>query len=263
MNILECFLYGLISGFAEILPVSGAAHQALLVRLFGVDGNPALLNLLIHLAVMAVLIYSCLPEIRQLRGTRVRGKRLRTGADLRLVKTAAVPLLLGFFLVPYVHFLGETLPLLTLMLLLNGLILYFPSRVLRGNKDAGAMSGWDSLLIGLSGVLGVVPGISRIGALHSTASVRGAERQHGLKWALLLSIPALAVLLAMDLFALRNVGAVAGFFGSVLAAAAAGAGAFLGIKLLRYLAVKTGFSGFAFYCWGAALFSFVIYLTVV
>ena len=265
MNILESLLYGLISGFAEILPVSAAAHQGLLMRLFGVDSGPTVLNLLIRLAVLATLIYSCLPDIKQLRGTAVRRKRIRISADSRLVRTAAVPLLLGFFLVPYVAFLGEKLPALTLTLLLNGLILYIPSRILRGNKDARAMSGWDSLLIGLIGILGVVPGISRTGALLSAASVRGAERQHGLKWTFLLLIPALAVQSAMDLVAVMKEAsaASAGFLGSLLAITGAAAGAFFGVKLLRYLAVKAGFSGFGFYCWGVALFSFVMYLTVV
>lgn len=265
MSLLEAFIYGLLSGFSEILPVSSAAHQELMKRVFGLDTPPNTVNFLVRLSVLAVLIYSSLPELKQLRGIPVGGRRPRPSADLRLVRTAAVPLLLGFLLVRYVRFLGERLPLLSLLLILNGLILYIPSRMLHGNKDARGMSGWDGLLLGFFGTAGTVPGISRTGVLLSVASARGADRRQGLKWMLILSVPALAVLCLMDLAALITLGsgAAVGFPGIVSAVSGAAVGCYFGIKLLRYLAVKAGFSGFAFYCWGVALFSFVMYLTVV
>lgn len=265
MNLLEAFLYGLLSGFAEILPVSAAAHQELLRRVFGLDTAANGVDLMVHFAVLAVLIYSAVPELKQLRTVSVRGRSPRPGADLRLVRVAAVPLLLGFLGIRYVRFLGEQLPLLALMLLVNGLILYLPSRMLRGNKDARAMSGWDGLLLGIGGIAGIVPGLSRTGALLSVASARGADRQHGLKWALILSVPALTVLCLMDIAALISVGSgvSVGFLGALLALTGAAVGCYFGVKFLRYLSVKAGFSGFAFYCWGAALFAFVMYLTVV
>ena len=265
MGLLESFVYGLLSGFAEILPVSAAAHQELMVRLFGMDGKPLAVNFLVHLAILVVLIGCCLPDIKRLRSYSVNGKRPRPSADSRLTRTAAVPLLLGFFLVPYIRVLEGSLPLLTLLLIANGLILYIPGRMLHGNKDARAMSALDSLLIGIVGVLGIVPGISRTGCLLSVSAARGADRQPALKWALLLSVPALLVLTVMDLVKLSSAGAVvaAGFLGSVIAIAGAAIGCYFGIKLLRYLSVKVGYSGFAYYSWGAALFLFVMYLTVV
>ena len=58
-------------------------------------------------------------------------------------------------------------------------------------------------------------------------------------------------------------GVSVGFLGALLALTGAAVGCYFGVKFLRYLSVKAGFSGFAFYCWGAALFAFVMYLTVV
>ena len=59
MNWLESLLYGLVSGFAEFLPVSAAAHQALMKRLFGVDVQTGFLDFLVHAAVLAALCFSC------------------------------------------------------------------------------------------------------------------------------------------------------------------------------------------------------------
>jgi undecaprenyl pyrophosphate phosphatase UppP len=48
----------------------------------------------------------------------------------------------------------------------------------------------------------------------------------------------------------------------LVAAAAAFAGAFLAVRLLRMLASSADFTWMSFYCWGIGFFSFVIYLMV-
>ena len=265
MNLLESFIYGLLSGFTEILPISAEAHQEIFKRLFGMEGDPNTVNLLVHISVFVVLIVNCYPDFRVQRSISHRGKRPRLSADSRLVRTAAVPLILGFLLVRYVRYLGDQLPILSLMLILNGLILYVPCRMLQGNKTARAMSGWDGLLLGVTGIAGIIPGISRIGTLVSVGTARGAERSQALKWAFDLTIIALCAVIIMDFVVLfqDGTGVGVGFIRCIIAMVGAASGGYLGIKLLRYLAVKIGFSGFAFYCWGLSLFSFVMYLTVV
>ena len=51
------------------------------------------------------------------------------------------------------------------------------------------------------------------------------------------------------------------YFDTILAAAAAFAGVFFGIKAMRILAVNIGFNIFAYYSLGIALFSFILFLT--
>ena len=73
------------------------------------------------------------------------------------------------------------------------------------------------------------------------------------------------VLIGFDVYSIAAFGA-AGSFGQIvpyiLAGIAAFLGAYLSVILMRFLAVKIGFSGFSYYCWGAALFVFVLYLTI-
>ena len=52
------------------------------------------------------------------------------------------------------------------------------------------------------------------------------------------------------------------FIGCMMAAAASFGGGIGAILLMRFLSVKTGFSGFAFYGWGLGLVSFILYLMV-
>ena len=48
----------------------------------------------------------------------------------------------------------------------------------------------------------------------------------------------------------------------LFSAVVAGISAYFAILLMRFLAVNTGFAGFAYYSWGAALFAFILYLTI-
>lgn len=272
---LESLLYGLLSGFTEFVPVSAQAHSALLRRMFGVE-DLHFLDLFVHLAVLISVFVALRSRIRHLRreqklaGTQKRYRRhqpdLMALMDLRLLKTAAVPMLLCFLVYPVTYELGNRFLLMAGLLILNGVILYYPRMMPAGNKDARMLTPFDGVLLGVSSALGILPGISRVGACMSAAQLRGADRRFALDTALLLSIPALLALIVVDLLWLI----LAGFAGitflvvlqAILAAAAAGLGGHFGILLLRFLSVKAGFSTFAYYCWGAALFVFILFLII-
>jgi undecaprenyl-diphosphatase len=153
---------------------------------------------------------------------------------------------------------------LVLFFALNGLVLYIPEHVRQANKEARHMSRFDGILVGVASGLSVIPGLSRVGTGSSIALLRGAGRQNACTWVLLLSIPALVVIVGFDLIALLSSG-----FGMLtltslpvylLSALFAFAGGWCGIQLLRFLSVRSGYSGFAFYSWGAAMLALILYL---
>ena len=67
LNWFDSIVYGLISGFADILPVSAQAHQTLMLKFFGVRGNMAVMELLIHIAVIAALYINCRSQMVRMR----------------------------------------------------------------------------------------------------------------------------------------------------------------------------------------------------
>lgn len=274
MNWLQSLLYGLFAGATEFLPVSSEAHRDLLGIMFGVEVNP-LVDLLIHLGVLAALVISCIPQLTRLRRERAllampvkRRKRQPdplTLSNLRMLRTALIPMLLGFIAWPFTHSLTKSLWLSALMLAINGIVLYIAPYVPQGNKDASTVSGLDGLLMGLGAALAMLPGISRIAAFTTTGILRGCQRRYVLDMVLLLCIPALIVLVLFDLYFL--IGAASTITGAwvlsaVLAMVVAAPAAYLCIMFLRFLSVKVGFSGFAYYSWGAAMFTLILYLTI-
>jgi len=274
MNWLQSLLYGLISGFAEFLPISAEAHRRILHFLTGTQSSP-LVELAIHISVLLALLLSCWPQLSKLQRERRiaavpprRRKRqpdVRSLKDLRLLRTAVVPLLLGFVLMLWTADAADKLWVLALILTVNGILLYLPPYFPGGNKESHSVSALDGVLIGLSAVLGVIPGLSRITGMTSAGQLRRCDRSYVLEIALLLSIPALIVLIIVDFICLFTVGAaISGglVLNCLLAALTAFPGAYFGITFIRFLAVKVGFSGFAYYSWGAALFTFILYLTI-
>ena len=118
--------------------------------------------------------------------------------------------------------------------------------------------------MGLGGAASAVPGISAIGSSTSIASVCGVDHTYGLNMALMMNMAITAGLMFYDVS-----GIAANGFGNLsllillsylFSAAAAFGGTLLGIRLMRHLAAGKGFSGFGVYCWGLALFTFILNL---
>ena len=121
--------------------------------------------------------------------------------------------------------------------------------------------------MGLGGAASVVPGISSVGTMCSIGGICGAERSYMLGISLLMQMVITAGLIFFDFISLFTVGfGIAGFGGflcCLLAGAAAFAGTYYGIKILRAMAVNIGYSIFSYYSIGLAVVTFVLYLSAV
>ncbi|MBO5837470.1 MAG: undecaprenyl-diphosphate phosphatase [Oscillospiraceae bacterium] len=274
MNWLESIIYGLVSGLAEFLPISSRAHQDLLLLLFGASEHDPFRDFLVHGAMIAAIFSGCRAMLEQMRresnmrlNSRSMHTRPRALQDLRLVRNAFLPMIIGILVLTYVVGLQSNLMLVSLFLIANGVILFVPDRMVRANRDARSMSGFDSFLMGIFGALSAIPGFSRVGCTTSIAVCRGADQRKALDWALLLSIPAIALFMLIDIFSMFSFVGIAtfwsNFFGYILSAAGAYVGGYISILLMKFLIVRTGLSDFSYYCWGTALISFILYLIVV
>ena len=272
---LHSLLLGLIAGFSEFLPVSADAHRILFQRFTGAGNETGGFALICHISILLALLLSCRPQMERIRRERRiasvpkrRRKRQpdpKVLLDVRVLKTAGVPVLIGSAAYLLMQEQGNRLWLLAIFLAVNGIIVYIPQIRRSGNKDSRTMSALDSLLFGFGSALASVPGLSRVGCGVAALQLRGADRQYALELGLLLSVPALVVLIGFDVYAVIAAAAVLSFeliLHYILAAAAAFAGAYFGIMLMRFLAVNAGFSGFSYYCWGAALLTLFLYLMI-
>lgn len=270
----ESCILGLFSGLLDIIPVSAQAHSVLLLKFFGVKVSSDLMNLLMHIAVLAALYYSSQTQLVRMKRARAlarvpkrKRKRpldIRSMMDWSMLKTMLVPALLGVYLYQYTAPMRAKLMLVSLFLFLNGLILYIPQFFPTSNRDSRTLSRIEGLLMGLGGAVSAIPGISAIGATTSIASICGVDRTYGFNMALMMNMGITVGLMVYDVLGIvsRGFGVLSVWIllQYLFSAAAAFAGAMLGIKLMRQLAAGQGFSIFGVYCWGLALFTFILNL---
>lgn len=274
LNWLQSILYGLLSGLMDILPGSAQAHRVLLLKFFGVGGVSSVTLLMVHLGIFAALYMTCNAQMvrmsRAKRLSRVPPKKRKRPLDMRslmdrsLLMTMLVPVVLGVFLYQYTTKLQSNLMLIALFLLLNGIILYIPQFLPTGNRDSRNMSRVEGLLMGLGGVVWVLPGVSGLGTAVSIGSVCGVERSYGLSMALLMNLFVNLGLIVYDIMGIAQQGMGTLSFLIVirylLVALCAFGGAILGIRAMRRLASGNGYGIAGLYCLGLAMFTFILNL---
>ena len=274
MNLIESILYGIVSGLTEIFPVSSQANQMVMRHLFGVSEKEPIRDLLVHIAILAAVFLACRGMFVKIRREQILAYRMRRNPgqvralkgvyDMRLIRTAAPVMLIGMFANLLFTNFYDRRPIFALVLLLNGALTLIPTYMHQGNRDARTMTSFDGMLVGFAAALSAIPGISRNGMIMFVTLIREADKQNGVTWALLLTVPAMVMLILLDFIAMFTVGIGAvtfsAFLGYLISMLTAFIGAYIGVNSIRMLISRSDYSGFAYYDFGLALLSMILYL---
>lgn len=260
MTVLQAVLLGLIQGITEFLPVSSSGHLSIFQNFFGVTGEMRF-DALLHLGTLLGIYTAYQRDIREMlldctaffrRGSHMAldgTPRFRSARLLVLILTAALPLLLVLPIRRYIGQLFNSTVFVGLALILTGTMLYVSDRMARRRKSAGTMRMTDALLVGLCQAVATVPGLSSSGTAITAGMACGLERAFAVKFAFLISIPAV---LGANLLALFDViGADADWSllpACLLGTLTAAVAGYFSSFLLRYLVHRGRFGGFACYC---------------
>ena len=274
MPFLFTALYGLLSGFFDVLPVSSFAHQSILRTVFGVEGPLHLYNLFIHIASLGALIFASMPSITALmREQRILSlPRKRMSGDrkftyeLRFVKMAMLVAVFSSILILLIRKNTHSLLVTGILCVINGVLVLVPEYLPYGNKTAKHMNRLDSAAFGMLGCFAINSGLSHVAIMQFYANLRGVDRSRTCNWALLVTMPVLVVMTLFDLVGIFTVGVgsvslltvISFLFGAVLSFGATVGG----VTLIRFLSAKAGFVGFGYYSIGTGLLTFFLYLTV-
>ena len=267
MSLLNALILGLIQGVAEFLPISSSGHLSIAQNLLGLKvagSDDIFFDVLLHLGTLAAVFAAYWGDIREmvLEFFRAIGD-IRQGGMPRSIPPARRLILLiiigtlPLFLVLPVKRLVEGLYSNTYFvggaLLVTGALLFVCDRVRRGRKNEKTATVLDAALVGVGQAIATCPGISRSGTTICVGCFRGLERRFAVRFAFLLSIPAV---LGANLLQIKDVAEAGGidvkllpvYIAGVAAAAISG---YLSICLVRMVANKGKFGAFAYYCWAA------------
>ena len=264
MSYLTAVLLGLVQGVAEFLPISSSGHLAIaeqLLNLQGASNVPEFFDVLLHLGTLVAVFIAYWDDIRDMIVELFAGI-----GDLahhstpnpvpparRLILLIIVGTLPLFVMVPFRRFfssLGDNMYFIGGALIFTGILLFVSDRVQHGRKSEKTATLLDALFVGLGQAIALCPGISRSGMTITTGCFAGFERKFAVRFAFLLSIPAV---IGANILSLKDAidagidwASVPAYLVGVAVAAVSG---YACIRLLRYIADKGRFGAFAYYCW--------------
>ena len=274
MSIVSAFFLGLIQGVAEFLPISSSGHLAIAQNLLGmkIEGvDDIFFSVLLHLGTLVAVFAVYWSDIREMIVEFFLGirdiARHQTPTPVpparRLILMIVVGTLPLFAVLPiqdFVESLSSNTYFIGCALLVTGVLLFTCDRIRKGKKNARSATMLDALVVGVGQAIATVPGISRSGMTICTGCFRGFERKFAVRFAFLLSIPAV---LGANILEIGDVIAAGGIDTSLLPVYAVGVvtaavSGYLSIALVRLVANKGKFGAFAYYCWAAGAVTLVL-----
>ena len=247
MTYLTAVVLGLIQGVAEFLPISSSGHLAILQNFLKLGETEE------HLFFDVLLHLKGLP-----RGQKP--DRLTRRMILFLI-FATLPLVFVVFFKDAVESLYANTFFIGFALVATGFLLFAADRWGHGNKNARSATIFDALVVGVSQMIAVVPGLSRSGTTISAGMLRGFDRSFAVQFSFLLSIPAVLGANLLSLIDAVQAGINWSYVPMYLVGVAvAFVSGYLAIYFLRVIVQRGKFGGFAYYCWGVGLLTLILSL---
>lgn len=273
MSLFNAIILGIIQGVAEFLPISSSGHLSIAQNIFGltVDGtSDVFFDVLLHLGTLFAVFVAYWPEIYEmiveffgLISDVIHGKKaVKASGARRLIGMIIVATLPLFVILPIkdlVEGLSQNTYFIGGALLVTGCLLTACDRVRKGRKNEESASMKDALIVGIGQAIATCPGISRSGMTISMGCFRGFERKFAVRFAFLMSIPAILGANILHIADAVETGIDSSllpvYFVGVVVAAVSG---YLCIRLLKMIAEKGKFGAFAYYCWGMGVVTIVL-----
>ena len=276
MSILEAIILGLVQGIAEFLPISSSGHLAILQNLFNmsdIEGGHMLFDVLLHFGTLVAICFMYWTDIKSMftqtvdlftgRNPAPAGQRRQYPAArmFMLIIAATLPLVLILPVHKYIEALSNSTIYVGGALILTGCMLFVSDRMAKGTKTEKNMLFKDALIIGLCQCAATLPGLSRSGTTITAGISTGHDRSYAVKFSLLMSIPAVLGATVLELVDAIKAGIdaslIPAYLFGMIAAMVSGV---LAIGLLKLVAKKTRFGGFAYYCWVVGVLTIILSL---
>ena len=195
MENIQIFIYSIIQGITEFLPVSSSAHLNLLSNFFGFEQEELLINISAHIGSLFAVIIFFKKEIMNF------GKNQKL--FFKIVISSLPLFFFGYLIVFYNLVPGlRTYEIIGWTTVVFGLLLYFADRFKSNKNIKKNFTTKNAIIIGFFQVMALIPGVSRSGIIITAARFFNFKREDAVKISFLMSIPALAGTGIFGLYAL-------------------------------------------------------------
>ena len=191
MENIQIFIYSIVQGITEFLPVSSSAHLYLIQDIYNWEDNALLLAIGAHLGTfLAVMAFN-----RKLFINFKENHLLPFAliASLPVIFTGGLIGLLGY------DSFKSNLYIIAFACIIGGVLLELSDNK---KKNKNEITFKDSIIAGVFQILALIPGMSRSGTVITAMRFLGINRKLSITFSLLTGIP---VLLAVCVFAIYKI----------------------------------------------------------
>ncbi len=251
MTPLQAIALGIIQGLSEFLPISSSAHLTLAPWLFGWEDPGLAFDVALHFGtLLAVLWYFRMEWIALVKAAFgiVTTGRIETPEKRRVIYliVATIPGgIAGFLFQSRAETAFRNPELIAIALILMGIALWLVDKLVDQRRILGEMRWVDALLIGLSQVIALIPGVSRSGSTITTGRGLRFDRESAAEFSFLMSMPIIAAAVVLEGPKALHAGGITNeLMSGVLASAISG---WLAISILMRYVSRHSYGIFAFY----------------
>ena len=250
MDIFEAIILGIIQGLTEFLPVSSSGHLELAKVILGDTSVPEeslTFTVVLHFATALSTLVIFRKEVTEiLKGLFQFKWNDDLKFSLKIIISMIPAVIVGLLFEEQLEsFFGGKILLVGCMLLLTSLLLLLADKAKNTTKK---VSFSNSVIIGVSQAIAMLPGISRSGATISTSVLLGIDRTRAAKFSFLMVVPLIFGKIGKDVLSgdlsfqsSEMVPISAGFIAAFLAG-------LLACKWMIAIVKKSKLSYFSLYC---------------
>lgn len=250
MDLIEAVVLGIIQGLTEFLPVSSSGHLELAKAILGDTSVPEeslAFTIVLHFATALSTLVIFRKEVFQIfKGLFQFKWNEETQFSMKIIVSMIPTAFVGlYFEEELASLFGGQVLLVGFMLFITALLLLLADKAKDTTKNVSFV---NSIIIGVSQAIAILPGISRSGATISTSVLLGIDRTKAAKFSFLMVVPLIVGKVIKDVSggeinfqSSEIVPLTAGFFAAFLSG-------LLACKWMIALVKKSKLTYFAIYC---------------
>ena len=201
MSFLEALILGIIQGLTEFLPVSSSGHLEIVKAIQGSDlsdKSSMMMTVVLHFATAMSTIVIFRKEVMEIfRGLFKFRYNEEFKFSMKIIISMIPAAIVGVLFDDLIEtFFNGKILLVGSMLILTGLLLFLANRSKATTRKVGF---GDSLIIGVSQAIAILPGISRSGATIGTSVLLGIDRERAARFSFLMVVTLIFGKMAKDL----------------------------------------------------------------
>ena len=250
MEIFDAIILGIIQGLTEFLPVSSSGHLELGKAILGdtsVGEESLLFTIVLHFATAISTVIVFRKDILEIiKGLLKFTWNEETQFAAKIMLSTIPAVVIGLFFEKQLEQLfGGNIAFVGFMLLITAILLWMADKAKNTNKP---VSFGNSIVIGISQAIAMLPGISRSGSTIATSVLLGNDKSKAARFSFLMVIPLIFGKIAKDILDGAITTSSENSIALIVSFVAALISGYFACKWMIALVKKSKLTYFALYC---------------